>query len=340
MQMNTQVVQISREELVENLRTSPGFANGVRNLQGVNLSNADLAGVNLAGVDLSGADLQGANLVKARLFKTNLTGANLSNANLEGAELTGADLSGANLENANLSKAGLGMACLKKASMFKCNLKFATLTKSNLEEADLRCAILDSARVREANLAKADLTNAELSGADISICNVHKAAFTDADLRDANLSGITDFTSANWVGTDMRGVDFSGAYLLRRFAMDQNYIKEFRESSRWSGYIYYIWWFTSDCGRSVGRWLGNIGVFALLFAGLYTQVDVAYGMHENSWFMPLYFSIVTMTTLGYGDVLPASTTAQVISVVQVLIGYVMLGGLLSIFSNKLARRAE
>ncbi len=338
--MNTPVVQLSQEELVENLKKSPGFANGVRDLRGVDLSNQDLAGVNLAGLDLSGADLQGTNLAKAKLFKTNLTEANLSGANLEGAELTGAILDGAKLEHANLSRAGLGMASLRKARMFECKLQYATLTKSQLEEADLRCAHLESARVREAKLAKTDFTNAVLRKADISKCNVHKAAFTDADMREANLSGIWDFTSANWVGTDMRGVDFSGAYLLRRFAMDQNYIKEFRESSRWSGYIYYVWWFTSDCGRSVGRWLAIIGALALIFSGLYTQVDIEYGIHEDSWFMPLYFSIVTMTTLGYGDVLPASTAAQIISMIQVLISYIMLGGLLSIFSNKLARRAE
>jgi hypothetical protein len=47
-----------------------------------------------------------------------------------------------------------------------------------------------------------------------------------------------------------------------------------------------------------------------------------------------------MTTLGYGDVIPVSTGAQMIAMLQVLLGYIMLGGLLSIFSNKLARRAE
>ena len=338
--MDTPETQLSTDELVANLRKSPGFANGVRDLRKINLANQDLSGVNLSGLDLSRADLQGANLSHARLFKTILRGANLSRANLESSELTGADLSEANLEEANLVRAGLGMTVLKKALLFKTNLAFATLTKSNLEEADLRCANLESARIREANLEKADLTNAVLHRADISCCEVHKASFTDADLRDANLSGLTDFSTANWVGADMRGVNFSGAYLLRRFAMDQNYIKEFRESSPSASFIYYIWWFTSDCGRSIGRWLALIGVLALIFAGLYTQVELSFGMHEDSWFMPLYFSIVTMTTLGYGDVLPASTTAQIVSTVQVLISYIMLGGLLSIFSNKLARRAE
>ena len=49
---------------------------------------------------------------------------------------------------------------------------------------------------------------------------------------------------------------------------------------------------------------------------------------------------VTLTTLGYGDVLPKTPTAQVLAMLEVVTGYVMLGGLLSIFSSKMARRAD
>ena len=54
----------------------------------------------------------------------------------------------------------------------------------------------------------------------------------------------------------------------------------------------------------------------------------------------LYFSLVTLTTLGYGDILPVSVAAQMLVVLEVSIGYVMLGGFISILSNKLARRAD
>ena len=47
-----------------------------------------------------------------------------------------------------------------------------------------------------------------------------------------------------------------------------------------------------------------------------------------------------MTTLGYGDALPASMAAQIMAMVQVVIGYVMLGGVLSIFATQMGRRAE
>ena len=328
----------SKEQLIQRLKQRR--SDNSTDTHAVAVAGMDLSGADLAGADLSGLDMQGVNLAGARLFKANLSHTNLVNANLDGAEMTGADLTGANLEEAQLKKAGLGMATLCNTHLFRANLSFATLTKANLTKADLRCACLESARIREASLEGADFTSAEMKGADISKCTVQKAVFIDADLRDANISGLYGYEKANWVGADMRGINFSGAYLLRRFAMDQNYIKEFRERDRLSGYIYYLWWLSSDCGRSISRWFLLIGGVAVIFAGLYAMVDINYGIHEPSWFLPMYYSLVTMTTLGYGDVLPVSVAAQVIAMVQVMIGYIMLGGLLSIFSNKLARRAE
>ena len=122
--------------------------------------------------------------------------------------------------------------------------------------------------------------------------------------------------------------------------MDQNYLHEFRESSRLNRILYGVWWFTSDCGRSIWRWCAMIAAFTVLYAGLFTLVDISYGAHDPTWLTRLYFSVVTLTTLGYGDVLPASAAAKWLIMAEVVTGYVMLGGLLSIFSNKIARRGE
>jgi len=68
-------------------------------------------------------------------------------------------------------------------------------------------------------------------------------------------------------------------------------------------------------------------------------VDIDYGDFETP-LSPLYFSVVTLTTLGYGDALPASTAAQVLVMAEVIIGYCMLSGLLSIFATRMGRRAD
>jgi uncharacterized protein YjbI with pentapeptide repeats len=309
------------------------------NLTGEDLTGADLSGVDLSGADLSGADLSGANLCGARLFRTRLKGATLTKADLTDAELTGADLTEADLEHVHARRAGLGRATLRATQLFEADLQGATLSLADLSGADLRHAKLQGARVREADLQGADLTGADLRGADLALSSVEGATFNNVDLRDARLRLVRGFRKASWIGVDIRDINFSGAYRMRRFIVDENYIKEYRESSRVSGFVYYLWWLTSDCGRSMSRWCGMILAQLLLFAGLFSLVAMDYGEHPT-WLSGLYFSVVTLTTLGYGDVIPASSAAQAVAMLEVVTGYIMLGGLIAIFSNRVARRAD
>ncbi len=305
----------------------------------VDLSGADLRNANLSLADLSGSDLSGADLTGAKLFKANLSGSKLVNSIIREAELTGANLQSADLEGADLSSSGIGMSQFQNAKLFNANLSKSTLSGANLEGADLRCCIMRGTRLRETVLVNADLTGADMQGADLSLSIVTGALFNNVDLREARLRMMKDFKSAQWIGADIRDINFAGAYLMRRFVVDQNYLKEFRDRSRMSGIIYKIWWLTSDCGRSVSRWLVCILMLISTFSFLYTFVEIDYGDY-HTWLSPIYFSIVTITTLGYGDVLPASTAGQIVALAEVMSGYLMLGGLISIFSNKVARRAE
>jgi voltage-gated potassium channel Kch len=52
----------------------------------------------------------------------------------------------------------------------------------------------------------------------------------------------------------------------------------------------------------------------------------------------LYYSVVTFTTLGFGDIIPKTNWARLAVGAEVVLGYVMLGGLISIFANKLLAR--
>jgi len=328
------------KELIRDLRNDPTSTSARDlDLKGISLAGEDLSGIDLCGADLSGTDLTGTNLSDSKLFRAKLNKALLLNANLQRAELTGADLTEADLEGINGTQVGMGMACLKGARLFRANMEGATLSKSNLNGTDLRCTCLRNARLREADMTGADLTSADLQAADLSLCNVSGATFTNADMRETRLRAIEGFRKATWIGVDIRDINFAGAYRMRRFIIDQNYLKEFRESSRLAGLVYYLWWITSDCGRSLTRWCAWILVQLSVFAGLYAFVGVDYGEYPT-WLSSFYYSVVTMTTLGYGDVVPSSTTGQMIAIIEVITGYIMLGGLLSIFSVKMARRGD
>lgn len=310
-----------------------------RDLHGLYLAEIDLGGLDLHGVDLSDANLTRAKLTGANLFGANLEGAVMTGCQLDRAELTGARLTRAHLENASACHAGFGQARLAEANLFHARLEGATFAQADLTRADLRCSDLTSARMLGTRCLGTDFTQATLRHGDLQEADVAGATFDRADLRSARLCGLKNYAAARFISTDVRDVDFTGAHFARRFILDQNYLHEFRAQGRLQKILYGIWWATSDCGRSLARWSLFTALLALLFALAYQTVDVDFGPYRT-WFSPVYFSFVTLTTLGYGDCLPISATAQIVATLEVICGYVMLGGLLSILTNKMARRAE
>jgi len=301
--------------------------------------DADLAGVDLSRCDLRGADLSRADLRGARFHGADLRGCVLQEARLDDADLTSANLECAQLSGVHAVGTGFGHARLAGANLFHAHLTGSTFAAADLSGADLRTARMASVSLRDAVLTSVDATGTCLQEADLHGARLDRACFDGADLRRASVTGAQGYPTASWIGTDVRDVDFCGAWLMRRHVLDENYLHEFRHQSTLNLWVYRLWWLSSDCGRSATRWAGWTVIIALIFAGVYQLCDVDYGSHET-WLSPLYYSVVTLTTLGYGDVLPASAGAQLAAMLQVVIGYVMLGGLMSIFSNKMARRAD
>jgi hypothetical protein len=73
-------------------------------------------------------------------------------------------------------------------------------------------------------------------------------------------------------------------------------------------------------------------------------MNLAWGMMDysnsaNTWFTPFYYSLVTYTTLGYGDVTANSLIGEMLVISEVVVGYFTLGLLLSILANTIARRS-
>jgi uncharacterized protein YjbI with pentapeptide repeats len=422
-----------------------------------------LAGMNFLGRDLSGLDLSGCDFTKAELSRCNLKGTIATHAKFDGATLFQACLDGgefmassfrdANLSEASIQTAGLGETKLEGANLVLTNLDGSTLTKASLKGARVHMASLQDARLVEASLNGTEFNQANLSGADLRDCDVSHADFGKADLRGIQLRGLKNYGSANWIGADIRDIDFTGAYLIRRHIVDENYLDEFQNQGKLSRWIYWLWWATSDCGRSLLRWgILNVSIiicFGLAFkllpdvhtsidpevpmksAGfgtavqsgvllvddvpvpydaeqdtLFTVLDRVYsatkgsvqGSYRPDWdrielwsagtelrlkdsdggnlvsaahlvsqeghaasespigtttpalFYPsdfqrssyetIYFSFVVALTLGFGDVLPKTVAAQIMVNLLTLVGYVGLGGLLTIFSNQLGRRGE
>lgn len=141
---------------------------------------------------------------------------------------------------------------------------------------------------------------------------------------------------------------------FKRYVADQLYVRAFKEIHPfWA----LIWRWSSDYGRSLALWALWSLLIALSFSFVYMpaptwfpewlqetmpkfhQVTATEANGDLTFWKSFYFSIVTFTTLGFGDVVAANTSARILVTLEVIFGYIMLGGLISIFANKLASRS-
>jgi len=125
--------------------------------------------------------------------------------------------------------------------------------------------------------------------------------------------------------------------VIHRKSQDEWFLNDYKNQHP---FIFKIWKISSNCGRSLTRWgLLSLGL-ALLFSIIFILIgEGAFKPREYTWFSWFYYSIVTFTTLGFGDITPIKWYSEIVVVLEVILGYGMLGGLISIFANKLARRS-
>jgi uncharacterized protein YjbI with pentapeptide repeats len=288
---------------------NPNVGREFVNLDEINLRKANLHGANFQVVRLHRANfreaqLEGATFQDSHLLKANFQGANLVAANFQRAILVGADFMCANLSDANFQEAGLTDSFLQNAKLVRARFQGATLWRANFWNADLR----------------------------------------SANFGDADINGIR--FNRDSLQRDFRGIRAAtafGSQTFKSFAQDQEYIEELYDSG-WGGWLaFWIWYYSSNCGRSLVRWAAWAVVLAVSFGAFYYWLGTTHIKPDPplpfSFITMIYYSVVTFTTLGFGDVKPQTELAAVIVMFEVIIGYVMLGGLISILANKLARRA-
>lgn len=294
-------------------------------LTGADLSHAQLAGIMLAGAQLSNADL---------------TEANLSDADLTGADLIFVRLGGAILRDARLSHAHLIAADLSGANLSGADLSSSQLIKAHLTRADCTQAKLGGADLSQADLSKSDCTNADLSKTLLVDANLTDTVLKSANLEQAAVMGVK-FNRRKLSCRGIRADSCYGHAVFKRDILDQDWIETFRAQDRRHYWMYVLWLITTDCGRSMTRvatWAITLAMaFGLIYTVFPTTLDR--GNAVDTFWTPFYFSAVTFTTLGFGDVTPGSLAGQLIVTLEVGLGYITLGILVSILANKVARRS-
>ncbi len=305
----------------------------------------------LAEEDLSDLDLNGINFGEADLTNAEFYDTDLSNANLKMALLTKADFSGATLAGAELYKADLSKAFLNEV-----DLSEAYLAEADFTGADLRGAKLHQADLTEANLSSANLSEADMTGVNLAHADITDTNFSYATLASANLIGLKqgNFHSMRGHFLGIRGLDTCyGNAIFVRDAKDQDYLDTMEHNitqiasqgtRRTRRSLFEVWRFI-DYGRSLTKPFIYAIILATLFGIIYSfDMFLGWGLMDysgtsQSWFTPFYYSIVTYTTLGFGDITPQHWLGEIIIVAEVVLGYTTLGLLLSILANRIARQS-
>jgi uncharacterized protein YjbI with pentapeptide repeats len=239
-----------------------------------------------------------------------------------------ADLEGANLSERHLENGEFYRSILKDADLRFANLKGANFYKTNLAGANLFGANLDGAYCIEANFENANLSYANIKNANLESANFDRSCVT----------GIKSNRWARYKG--IRASTCFGSQRFKRFAEHQDFIEEFR-ADWWRFPIYVLWLIISDCGRSLFLWTAWSAIIALGFGLKYHSLGPdAFNLSYLPWSKSamVYYSVVTFTTLGFGDIAPRNIEAAWWVALEVAIGYVMLGGLISIFATKVVRK--
>jgi len=275
----------------------------------------------------------------------------LSEAHLEYASLSGAHLEHASLTLAHLEHAHLSWAHLEHADLHAVHLEHASLFGVHLEHANLEVAHLEHANLTLAEILETNFTGVYLDDTVLSLLR-----WQDERRRDPEATMFRFF--------DIRGVRYSDP-LFDRWVKQANFIWRCRETwwnpwaslakrlrnrkqapkergwfsrklSKWPPPLWLLWKMTCNCGRGFWRWVGWCLGIAIVFGFIFWLggiVEVP-GRHHNE-LTYFYFSIVTFTTLGFGDVTPTGNAGEIWVMLEVILGYVALGGLISIFTTKL-----
>lgn len=336
------------------------------------LVNADLTGVFLQEADLSNAYLQNVDLIGAFLEDADLAGADLQDADLADAYLWDTDLADATLRYADLTDTDLIGVTARRT-----NLENARLDESDLENANLGLAALHDAQIRDVPINEGTTFADDHSNigpyerrADWITEIYHRddgpwwVRWLPAPLRMVRNRRHTEPEPLSKAVRTYREIQ----RLLRENSMparapafyvrekharrkqalaEQNRLRWLRLSAaRW------VTLYGESPWRVAFTSLGIILLFGVLYPLLGgVTVETAAPTHEflqplagvslpqpiETLLMNLYFSAVTFTTLGYGDIQPASPGSQALAAAESLVGAAMIALLVALLGRRLMR---
>lgn len=268
---------------------------------------------------------------------------------LAGFHLVGQNLHDTYLMEANLSYADLSRTDLSMGHLFGVNLSGASLFKANL---------------RDANLKEANLENADLLGADLTNANLERVKWghpckvrnhTEADelaSKGQSEAALTKYLEAEEIYRNIRKCyefagtsDVAGSFFYNEMVVRRKQMPIFSFARLWSKLIDILCGYGEIPYRIIGSAITYILFNAVIFdlLGMYHNsklyaFDATMDLTHNVKYLgyAIYFSIVTFTTLGYGDFSPAGWSRP-FAAIESFIGAFMIALFILSFVKKMTR---
>jgi len=288
----------------------------------------------LQGMDLSNKILAVANLQNTNLFKSNLTNTSLWGANLEGAELSEADLTGTRIWLSRLEGVKIWWVDFQKAEY---HLRYY-LFKRGVGD-DIKQIGNEPERPREwvyRELASYWRRLGYHEDEDWARVKHHRVRL----MKELGFSSLKD---AGFKEGDYPGAEEGWQWFLFWLKKGFPRMISFRINPiKWSviaGWL--LLDILSKYGTSVWRaiiwsfaiWIA-FGIVYSIWPGLANISNLPVIQRAIAGF---YYSIVTFATLGFGDIHPSGSLGQILATIEVILGYVMLGVLVSVIARKMSR---
>jgi len=259
-----------------------------------------LSGLNLKKLVLKNVHLEKANFGKADLSQSDLSGSHLFNANFDGADLIGADLSACDLAHCDLRGADLTKARLENTRLWNADMRGANLTECNLSGSDLWNAKLSNVKLWRSDLTRVkSLTRSSFSH--------HKKFSGKAGINQpGGVSAEESYRDLkrHFLENGMYN-DASWASFMEK-TIERSILKKRRDLHYFPSLVMGLL-----CGygekpfRIVLSAFATIVLFAFAYAFLGAiEPSAAQNTHPLRWPDYIYYSTITFTTVGYGDLIP------------------------------------
>lgn len=334
-----------------------GIFGATKSLRGFNLSRVDLTGVTFLRGNFEGIYLYGTMLSNSILY-----GSNFENANLLNTFLESSNLNSSNLMNTNMNLTVLRSTQLNSSHLEGANLENSYLLSTNLDMAYLGGAILKNSTIKSNNISNIKYNPHTRFYYYPFILVIWILSCLYNKLRRKILQRrpiLKRYLQTKFIGINTSEIDWSKNPRLISDIRYQQFINDFKNRSWLHKYLFYpLWGLTSYFGESFGLWFMWLILFIAGFGAVYTgypppsflpervrdflcniyPIITLNGVKLSHWFDTYYLSGLVFTSLGLGSFKPENLAGKVWILAEVLLGFIMLGSLISFFANKFVRR--